>query len=91
MPAQRETGKERRECLDMAASSRAFADDKCRHRQARPPAQLARDERSIPSFDVEPTEQSLGVHDRGLDLDHEQILMARVMGEQVDAATVAVG
>ncbi len=62
MPAQRETGKERRECLDMAASSRAFADDKCRHRQARPPAQLARDERSIPSFDVEPTEQSLGVH-----------------------------
>ena len=74
----------------MTPLCRAIDHEDRRNHVARLPAHRSRDEGNDSSLDVETAEQSLGVHEHGLDFDNEHDALDRVVGEKIDPPTIAV-
>jgi len=90
MAAQDVPREEGRQGVDVPAGGRSVADDQRGYRDTGPPAEVARGMRRDSSLDIQATEQRLGIHDGGLDLDHEQHSVHRVICQQIDPPSIAV-
>lgn len=88
--SQRESSEERGVLLDPAAGSCPIRNYQARRYGARLPSHVARGFASTAKLHVERSQQTLNVHNDGLDLDDQQHARRRVARKQVVASPVSV-
>lgn len=76
--------------MDVPAWRRRVVEDEYRHHGLNAPPEVPDDLRGDSRLDVEPPDRVLRIADRGFDLDNRESARRRVMGQNVDAAAVAV-